>query len=79
MLGFIREGVVVYSLNEEYTCLGAALAHRGQLSLRSKLQQVLPRTLPVTETTPQQIIDAVALHHKAQINYETAALGDYLL
>ena len=80
-----RECVVVYSLDEVHTCLGAAPVHRGQSSQQSWLQRILPNTLPVTKTTtPQKIIDAVTLHHKAKINHEAAkkaeraALGDYL-
>ena len=80
-----KECVVVYSVDEVHNCLGAAPVYRGQSSQQSWLQRILPSTLPVTKTTtPQQIIDAVALHHKVKINYEAAkkakkaALGDYL-
>ena len=74
-----------YTLDKVHTCLDAAPVHRGGSSQQRWLQRKLPSTLPVTKTTtPQQIIDAVALHHKVQLNYESAkkarkaALGDYL-
>ena len=59
--------VVVYSIDAVHNCLGASPVHRGQSSQHSWLQRILPSTLPVTKTTtPQQIIDAAALHHKVK-------------
>jgi hypothetical protein len=81
-----RDCVVVANLMEEHTCTGAGPVIRNPSSRQSWLQQILPTTLPITkDTTPRQIIDAVALHHHVTINYEAAkkakksALGDDLI
>ena len=58
---------------EEHTCADAGPVIRNPSSWQSWLQQILPTTLPTTkDTTPRQIIDAVALCHHVIINYEAA-------
>ena len=78
--------MVVANLMGEHTCADAGPVIRNPSSRQSWLQQILLATLPTTkDTTPRQIIDAVAFHHHVAINYEAAkkvkklALGDDLI
>ena len=81
-----QDCMVVANLMGEHTCADAGPVIRNPSSRQSWLQQILPTTLPTTkDTTPRQIIDAVALHHHVAINYEAGkkvkklALGDDLI
>ena len=69
----VKECVVVVSVKEDHNCIGSAIVPRGPSSQQSWIQRILPTTISVTKSTsPQQIIDAIALHHKVSINYDAA-------
>lgn len=68
-----KEYVSVATVVDEHNCVGAAPTFRSLASQQTWLQRILPTTIPLSKTTtPQQIIDAVALHHRVTVSYQAA-------
>jgi len=68
-----KDYVLVATVMDEHTCVGAPPVKRGLATERWWLQEILPTVITVTKTTtPKQIIDAMALHHQVAISYQAA-------
>lgn len=65
--------MLVHIVKYEHSCLGASLPIRSTANLQSWLLQIIPQILLVMrETTVQDIINMVQLHHNNQVSYQAA-------